>query len=52
MQTSTCPECGEAIGGSSHRLLHSNRNDLEMDRIAMEEGAMKKDVRRKRGNRT
>ncbi|GAA5918873.1 hypothetical protein JCM6882_009344, partial [Rhodosporidiobolus microsporus] len=37
--TAVCPECGEQIGGSGHRLLDSNRNDLEMDRIAMEEGA-------------
>ncbi|XP_069677368.1 NFX1-type zinc finger-containing protein 1-like [Periplaneta americana] len=31
MQTSKCPECGAAIGGSGHRLLSSNRVATEMD---------------------
>lgn len=39
MQTSDCPECGAKIGGGSHRLLDSNTNDLEMDRLAVETGA-------------
>ena len=28
---SRCPECGVAIGGTSHRLLDSNRIATEMD---------------------
>ncbi|CAG4956216.1 unnamed protein product [Colias eurytheme] len=31
MQVSKCPECGEAIGGSSHRLLATNSHARELD---------------------
>jgi hypothetical protein len=31
MQTGRCNECGEAIGGSQHRLLSSNSLGTEMD---------------------
>lgn len=31
METSQCPECGELIGGSSHRLISGNAVATEMD---------------------
>ncbi|KAG0254458.1 hypothetical protein DFQ27_006824 [Actinomortierella ambigua] len=31
MQESTCPECGERIGGGSHRLREDNRRDEEFE---------------------
>ncbi|GLH02045.1 Regulator of nonsense transcripts 1 homolog [Gryllus bimaculatus] len=31
MEVAKCPECGEAIGGSNHHLLSSNRLASEMD---------------------
>lgn len=31
METSKCPECGELIGGSSHRLIRGNAIATEMD---------------------
>jgi hypothetical protein len=37
MQTSSCIECGEPVGGSSHRLLASNRQDGGIVRRAMQE---------------
>jgi hypothetical protein len=37
MQTSLCIECREPVGGSSHRLLASNRQDGGIVRRAMEE---------------
>ena len=30
-QESTCPECGERIGGTSHRLLDTNNIATQMD---------------------
>ena len=30
-QESTCPECGERIGGTSHRLLGTNNIATQMD---------------------
>lgn len=38
MQTSTCPECGEAIGGGSHRLLDTNTVDLRFEGILRDMG--------------
>jgi len=32
--TSRCPECGETIGGTSHRLLPSNSRAIELEQIA------------------
>lgn len=34
METSNCPECGEAVGGESHVLLAGNTRDVEMEDIA------------------
>ncbi|KAF9555859.1 P-loop containing nucleoside triphosphate hydrolase protein [Agrocybe pediades] len=34
MQRSTCPECGEVIGGSSHHLESTNRVAHDMDEVA------------------
>lgn len=39
MQTASCPECGEAIGGSNYNLISSNRRDTELEAIAREHGA-------------
>jgi len=34
MQTSTCPECGETVGGGSHTLLSSNRQAADIRSLA------------------
>lgn len=39
MQTATCPECGEGIGGGSHRLLDSNTRSEEFETILRSNGA-------------
>ncbi|KAI0088042.1 P-loop containing nucleoside triphosphate hydrolase protein [Irpex rosettiformis] len=39
MQRSTCPECGEAIGGYNHERIQGNRRALEFERIATAQGA-------------
>ncbi|KAI0812709.1 P-loop containing nucleoside triphosphate hydrolase protein [Irpex lacteus] len=39
MQQSSCPECGEAIGGYNHQLLGGNQRDADFERIATEQGA-------------
>ncbi|KAI6157793.1 hypothetical protein BKA82DRAFT_4061548 [Pisolithus tinctorius] len=39
MQTSRCPECGEAIGGSSHSLLPSNSRATEYEELVRQSGA-------------
>lgn len=33
MQVSTCPECGEAIGGQSHELVSRNARDHAFERL-------------------
>jgi aspartyl-tRNA synthetase len=38
MQASRCNECGEEIGGGSHRLLNTNRRAEMMESIAAEQG--------------
>ena len=38
METSQCPECGEAIGGSNHTLLPTNARSTEMEHIAEQVG--------------
>lgn len=38
METSTCPECGEAIGGGSHRLLNTNTVAPEFEDILRRTG--------------
>lgn len=38
MQTSRCNECGEAIGGSGHTLMGTNRHATLMEGIAEEQG--------------
>ncbi|BGP31025.1 hypothetical protein JCM10296v2_002789 [Rhodotorula toruloides] len=43
VETSSCPECGAAIGGGGHRLIDTNRNDLEMDRLAVEEAGARRE---------
>ncbi|GEM08564.1 hypothetical protein Rt10032_c05g2581, partial [Rhodotorula toruloides] len=43
MEMSECPECGAAIGGNSHRLLDTNKNDLEMDRLAVNEAGAREE---------
>jgi hypothetical protein len=37
MQTSSCIECGEPVGGTSHQLLASNRQDGNIVHRAMQE---------------
>ncbi|EKM48985.1 uncharacterized protein PHACADRAFT_214556 [Phanerochaete carnosa HHB-10118-sp] len=39
METSTCPECGERIGGGGHRLLGSNTAAKEFETILRKTGA-------------
>ncbi|KAJ8489534.1 hypothetical protein ONZ51_g2873 [Trametes cubensis] len=39
VQTSFCPECGAAIGGSGHTLIASNRRADELEDILRREGA-------------
>lgn len=39
MQTSRCPECGEAIGGSNHSLLQSNTRATEYEELLQQAGA-------------
>ncbi|KAH8119264.1 P-loop containing nucleoside triphosphate hydrolase protein [Phellopilus nigrolimitatus] len=39
-QTARCPECFEAIGGSNHNLIATNRRDTVMEDIAREQGAL------------
>ena len=39
MQTAVCAECGEAIGGSHHQLLSSNRPVRELEEIARASGS-------------
>ncbi|KAI6040315.1 hypothetical protein EDC04DRAFT_3140449 [Pisolithus marmoratus] len=39
VQTSRCPECGEAIGGSNHSLLQSNRRATEYEDLLQQTGA-------------
>ena len=34
MEQSLCPECGETIGGASHRLDPSNSHATEFDELA------------------
>jgi len=41
MERSICPECGAAIGGSSHNLLSTNRPDDDFEKIAREHGAQR-----------
>lgn len=39
METARCPECGAAIGGSSHRLISSNTTATEFEEILRGGGA-------------
>lgn len=39
MQTSRCPECGEAIGGGNHTLLSTNQTAREFEVILQGTGA-------------
>jgi len=39
MESSRCPECGEAIGGSGHDLLATNTRDTEFETLAAAQGA-------------
>ena len=39
METSRCPECGEQIGGGSHRLLSNNSRAREFENILQNNGA-------------
>ena len=39
MQQSFCNECGEAIGGSSHRLLSTDQPVRQLEEIARSQGA-------------
>ncbi|KAI6021428.1 hypothetical protein BKA83DRAFT_166314 [Pisolithus microcarpus] len=39
MQTSRCPECGEAIGGNNHSLLQSNTRATEYEELLQQAGA-------------
>ncbi|KAI6119903.1 hypothetical protein EDD16DRAFT_1579433 [Pisolithus croceorrhizus] len=39
VQTSLCPECGEAIGGNNHSLLQSNSRATEYEELLQREGA-------------
>ncbi|PWN39120.1 P-loop containing nucleoside triphosphate hydrolase protein [Ceraceosorus guamensis] len=39
MEVATCPECGEAIGGDSHRVLDDNSRDAELMQLARAQGA-------------
>ncbi|OSX56354.1 hypothetical protein POSPLADRAFT_1037619 [Postia placenta MAD-698-R-SB12] len=39
METARCPECGAAIGGSSHRLISSNTRATEFEEILRGGGA-------------
>ncbi|KAF5338164.1 hypothetical protein D9758_014722 [Tetrapyrgos nigripes] len=41
MQASRCPECGEPVGGSSHRLDNTNRQALDFEDIARDQGAQR-----------
>ena len=41
MQQSTCPECGEAIGGYNHERVQGTRRDMEFERIATAQGALR-----------
>lgn len=39
MERSVCPECGASIGGSSHHVVNDNSRALEMEQLAMAQGA-------------
>ena len=39
MERSNCPECGEPIGGSDHRLANRNTRAVEFEALAQEAGA-------------
>ncbi|THU97835.1 P-loop containing nucleoside triphosphate hydrolase protein [Dendrothele bispora CBS 962.96] len=41
MQSSTCPECGERIGGSNHQLDNSNGRADEFEQIARNQGSQR-----------
>ncbi|KAI6041099.1 hypothetical protein EDC04DRAFT_2893494 [Pisolithus marmoratus] len=41
MQTSRCPECGEAIGGESCQLLASNSRATEYEELVQQAGAFR-----------
>lgn len=39
MQQATCPECGEAVGGTSHNLTAGNTRASEFEDLARQHGA-------------
>ncbi len=39
METSTCRECGEPIGGRGHSLLSTNQPVRELEEIARAQGS-------------
>ena len=39
MERSSCPECGEAVGGSDHQLENRNTRNAEFEALAREAGA-------------
>lgn len=40
MEQSTCPECGAAVGGGSHRLRNDNTVDTEFEDFHLETGGI------------